>query len=154
MFDLLDRPLHWITIKWPGLRQGENESELSQPADHEVELRVELLDREEVKRFFPAAFDLPDKDAPGELEIFKRVVKEWRKVVSNGRPVTMNDENMGLLLKAPMFGAAFTERYLSALGGRVEIREKNSQGSPSNGRADDPQTPTKTNSSGIADASA
>ncbi|MBA2718523.1 MAG: hypothetical protein H0U52_04640 [Chloroflexi bacterium] len=152
MFDLLDRPLHWITVKWPGLAQGENESELSQPAEHKVELRVELLDREEVQRYFPAAFDLPD-DPPAELETFKRVVKEWRKVVSGGRAVPMNDENIAILLKAPMLGAAFTEAYLKAIGGRVEVREKNSQGSPSNGRADDQQAPTRTNSSETADAS-
>lgn len=153
MFDLLDRPLHWITVKWPGLAQGEDESALSQRTDHEVELRVELLDREEVKTFFPAAFDLPDDGAPGELEIFKRVTKEWRKVVAKGRPVTMDDANMALLLKAPMFGAAFTESYLKAMGGRVEIREKNSQGSPGIGPAGDPQPPTRTNSSAIAGAS-
>ncbi len=153
MFDLTDRPLHWIPVKWPGLAQDADESLTSQPVEHEIELRVELLDKEEAKDFFPAVFDLADRPIPEEADVFKRVVKAWRKVASAGRPVPMTDENIAVLLRVPMFGAAFTGAYISALGGQVEVREKNLKGSPSSGRAADPEQATKTASQKSVDSS-
>lgn len=153
MFDLTDRPLHWITVKWPGLAQDEGgESLLSSPTEHEIELRVELVDRDVAKDLFPNVFD-EDRPQPEEVTVFKRTVKDWRKIVSGGRPVKFTEANIKRLLEVPMFGAAYVAAYIQALGGRVEIREKNSQGSPSNGRAADPEQTTKTPSQKTVDAS-
>lgn len=152
MFDLVDRPLHWITVKWPGIAQGDDESADSVPTMHEVGLRVEILDRDEVQAVFPGAFGL-ETEAPPEAESFKRIVKEWRKVVAKGRPVPMNDDNVALMLKVPMFASAFTAAYLSAMGGVVEIREGNSPASPPGGRADGQKAGTKASSTATADAS-
>lgn len=154
MFDLTDRPLHWIVVKWPGLSQDDTDDRLtSQPVEHAIELRVEIVDRAEAKDLFPAVFDI-GLPQPEEIVVFKRVVKDWRKVVSKGVPVKMTEANIRKLLEVPMFGASFTAAYISALGGRVEIREKNSGGSPSNGQADDPELTTKTPSTKTVDASA
>lgn len=175
MFDILDRPLHWIPVKWPGLSQGEDENALSTPVEHEIELRVELVDREEAKALFPVLFydgprpnewdvegiaeftakmDELRKSAPAELELFKRLVKGWRKIKAGGRVPDFNDDNIGLLLKVPLFAPSFTEAYLDALRGRTAVREKNSESSPNNGRADEARAATKPNSSEIAGGSA
>lgn len=153
MFDLTDRPLHWISVKWPGLAQDDDANLTSQPTEHEVELRVELVDREEAKDLFPAVFDLDDRQQPEEMVVFKRIVKDWRKVVARGAVVKMTEANIGKMLRVPMFGAAFTNAYIAALGGRVEVREKNSNGSPSNGRAAGQKAATKATSTKSVGAS-
>lgn len=145
MFDLLDRPLHWIAVSWPAL-VSKNAAKLAEPGEHEVELRVELIDREEAIWRFPAFFDLgtlqDERRAeiekrgppPDSFDTFKRVASDWRKIQSNGQKVEMNDDNIRLLLAAPMFEAAFAVAYISALGGRAMVREGNSAASPSGGR--------------------
>lgn len=152
MFDILDRPLHWIPVKWPGLAQGDSEDALSKPTEHEIELRVELVDREEIQTLFPALFG-KDTAPPTDMELFKRVVKGWRKIKANGRVPDFSDENIALLLKAPLFAPNFSTAYLDAMGGQTAIREGNSGGLPSGGQADAPNTATTTNSSGNADSS-
>jgi len=162
MFDLLDRPLHWIEVSWPALIAPEDENQLSEPGKHSVELRVEIIDRDEAQFLFPALFPEDDEKRaeleekfignepyngkrPDSLGTFKRVVKSWRKIKSNGRRVEMTDANINLLLSAPMFEASFATSYVLALGGRAEIREKNSPGSPSDGREageSQPEEPT------------
>lgn len=155
MFDLLDKPLHWIPVKWPSLKAPDDADNLSAPGENEVELRVEILNREEVIWRFPGMFgderkpmgkppsgcaskDEPEKWAPtpDEVETFLRVVQDWRKISAKGRRVELNPENARLLLQSPMFGPSFASAYLMAIGGQAEIREKNSPGSPDDGRAE------------------
>ncbi len=139
MFDLLDRPLHWIPVKWPILKPPVEEGDISTPGEAEVELQVEIVDRAEVMALFPNFFadDEVDKVKPDperELEIFNRLVRDWRKIKSSGKVVEMNDANVKLLLSVPMFGAAFANAYLTAIGGSVAIREGNSDASGPDGR--------------------
>lgn len=156
MFDLTERPLHWITVEWPGLSQDEADADgLSVPTKHMVELRVELVDREELKDLFPAIF-APDENRASleEVVIFKRVVKAWRKIVSGGVPVKFSEPNIKKLLSVPMFAGAFTGAYVTAVAGMVETREKNSQTPPSSGRAAEAGQATTTPSLSNAESSA
>jgi hypothetical protein len=166
VFDLLDRPLHWILVKWPGLLPPEDDNAVSTPGMFEVELRVDLLDRDEAMWRFPGMFGLDDEnedlirfrkergDTPTTLDSFLAIVMAWRKIKANGRAVELNPENAARLLQAPMFEVAFGQAYILALGGRVEEREKNLPGSPSDGRADGndrkTETPSKKTASGSA----
>jgi hypothetical protein len=162
LFDLLDKPLHWISVKWPALLAPEDDSNLSQPGEHEVELRVELVDREEAIWRLPALFGEDDKPrgkppeicaskdnpeewgpSPTSFDTFKRVVHSWRKISAKGRKVEMTDDNIRLLLSAPMFEAAFAIAYVSALGGRTQVREGNSGGSASGGREEPEKSATE-----------
>lgn len=147
MFDLLDRPLHWIPVKWPALIVPENADDVSTPGEYEIDLRVELLDRPEAIWRFHALFDpgpelLKEVEEqfgdtpPDAFDTFKRVVQAWRKIKANGRKVEMTDENIKLLLKTPMFEAAFAVAYVMALGGQSKVREGNSSGLPSGGQED------------------
>jgi hypothetical protein len=138
--------LHWITVKWPALIQPENEDEVSQPGEHEVELRVEIIDRDEAMKCFPGLFSYEPKAGekiPTGAETFKRVVKDWRKIQANGRTVELNDKNIALLLSSPMFEQAFAVAYVMALGGRAEAREGNSSASPRGGRGANGKAATK-----------
>lgn len=140
MFDLLDRPLHWIPVKWPSLKPSGDGEGLSVSGENEVELKIEIVSREEAMRLFPAAFDMPVDEAPDpdrELNTFKRLVVDWRKISSGGKRVEMSDEHIRALLSVPMFGPAFAQSYILALGGVSEIREGNSDASPRGGRAAD-----------------
>ena len=168
MFDLLDRPLHWILVKWPGLiPPKEDENAVSTPGFFEIDLRVDLLDREEAIWRFPALFGLDDEDpdadrsgnawksllayreehgpTPDLFESFKHIVHDWRGVNASGRRVKIDDDNIRKLLAAPMFEGAFKQAYILALGGMVEEREKNSEGSPKGGPEEDAdgRQPTK-----------
>lgn len=152
MFDLLDRPLHWIPVKWNALVAAKKASDLSVPGSHEIELRVELVDREEAIRMFPSIFGEGGEEQPG-LEVFKRAVKEWRKIKANGQVVPMTDENIKLLLGVPCFEAAFKVAYVTALAGQSEVREGNSSASPGGGRGVAEKAATTTPSSETANAS-
>lgn len=150
-FDLLERPLHWITVEFPGLKPPEDEREDSIPTKHKVRLRVELVDRDEAVSFFPAIFGKEEEPKLGESELFERIVKDW-DVKAGGRRAELNRENIEKLLKVPMFGAAFANAYVVALGGKVAIREEKLDGLPSGGQADGPK-PAETTSTAIAPAS-
>lgn len=155
MFDLTDRPLHWITVEWPGLAPDETDVEgLSVPTKHKIEIRVELVDRAELKTMFPAIIgENPDAEPPSDFDLFKRVVRAWRKIVSGGQPVPFSDDNIRKLLSVPSFCPHFGAAYISAVGGAVEVREKNSPTPPSDGRAAEASTPKTIPSKPTVDAS-
>lgn len=146
MFDLLDRPLHWIPVKWPALVPAKKDSELSVAGEVEIELRVEIVDVDEAKKLFPELFGVKDAEGPDDFDIFKKVVREWRKIKSNGRAVPMTDDNIRLLLKTPCFASAFGRSYVAALAGQKEVRSGNSNASPSGGRGEAAKSATTTSS--------
>lgn len=151
MFDLLDRPLHWIPVGWNSLVPPKRGEGLSIAGKHEIELRVELVDREEAVKMFPSLFGGEGEEHEG-FDIFRRVVKEWRKIKANGQAVPLTDENIKLLMGVPCFEAAFKVAYVTALAGQSEVREGNSSASPSGGRGDTEKAAT-TASPEIANAS-
>lgn len=133
MFDLVDRPSVWIAVKWPGLIRGPDEDGLAVSTEFEIEIEIDLVDRDEVAKLF---VDGLDRDA--EVDLFKRVVHGWRKFKIAGKQAEFNDENIRKLLAVPMFATGFETSYLKAWQGKAETREKNSSRSPDNGRAVDP----------------
>lgn len=147
MFDLLDRPLVWIPVKWPGLIQKE-ESAVAEAVEHEVEIQVEILDRDEMESWGERGSKgpvIPEGTAPEAakalqaadgLAIFKEVAKAWRKIGAGGKSLAFNDENIAKLLRVQGFGAAFGQAYVDAWNGRIATRSGNSEGSPKPGRAD------------------
>lgn len=146
VFDLLDRPLMWIPVRWPGLKPGPDGG-VAVPTEHEIEVEVELLDdKEEFTKVFglddPAQRKEGETD-PTDFDAFKRVVKNWRKLTANKIPVEFTDENIRRVLRLPNFATSLQVAYLNALAGRVETREGNSESSPANGRAGDSDQSTK-----------
>lgn len=133
MFDFADKALVWIPVRWDTLRPGEDPDDLAVVRENEIEVQVEIVDRDRLREIFPGGV-IDDKDA--EASAFKALAHNWRKIRDGDKPVIFNDENVARLLAVPMFAGGFERAYMDAWSGRVEYREKNSEGSPSNGRAD------------------
>jgi len=141
MFDLLDRPLFYLPVKWPGVVPGDDGG--ATLTEHMVEIQVELLDREEFNAWMiEGSKDVEDMTAEErqahELTTIKGVAKGWRKIKANGRNPDFSDENIAKLLGFPGFVSAFGEAYMNAWNAKIEIRSGNSEGSPANGQADGP----------------
>lgn len=152
MFDLSDRPRAWIEIAWPAIKPGEEDG-LAVEFEQKIELFVEILDRDEMKKLFPRLMGDDETPEPSEIEVVMRLASDWRqsgskkKILDKGREVPFTRKNVEKLIKVPMFGPSFTAAYLAAVGGKVKLREGNSASSPSGGRADAEQAGTGTTSS-------
>lgn len=142
MFDLSAKPVVWIPIYWPGLAPSDQDGEVAKMVEHRIDVQVEILDRDELGETFVFITNdegqLVDSEGkvkidgdgkprtpPNDYEAFKRVARDWRKVVSGGVSVPFTDENIRAILKLPAFPQAFGAAYLNAIAGKVEIREKN-----------------------------
>jgi len=141
-FDLLDAPLVYIPVKFPGLAVGDGGEAVA--IEHEVEIQIELLDRDELvdwmqKANTSATANVTEQRKSGEeIEVFKRVAKGWRGIVVNGKVAPFTDKNLDALLRKPSFVERFATAYLEAWNGKVATREGNSEGSPANGPAVEP----------------
>jgi len=142
MYDLLDRPLVFIPVEWPGLIATEDGGAIS--TTHRVEIQVEILDRDEFTAWAAKGLLTPEGDArvAHELEVFREVAKGWRKIKSAGRTPEFSDDNILALLRKPGFVSAFGPAYLKAFAGQVEVRTGNSAGSPEHGPAGEPTDET------------
>lgn len=144
MFDLADKPLVWIPVKWPGVAgDGEN---LASNVTHEIECQVELVDTQGlvlIMADYDAELD-PEAKAKEELARFRKLVHDWRKVKMGRTSAPMTDENILRMLRVPNFSAGFERSYIAAWSGRLEEREKNLSSSSSDGRADEDPAENKT----------
>lgn len=113
---------------------------LAKPIEFEIELLVELVDRERLRTMFPGSDvldELTDQERRDrEVEGFLELVKDWRKVADKGAPLRYDEENAKKLLGVPMFAGGFESSYLAAWTGQAEIREGNSDASSDDGPAD------------------
>lgn len=140
MFDLLDRPLVFIPVKWPGLKQGPDGAAV--PTEHVVDIQVEILDQVAVNEWLQKGAKTqptPAKQRIHEIDTFRAVAKNWRGLKNS--PV-FDDDNIAKLLVWPGFADAFGVAYLNAWNAKVETREGNSEGSPANGPAGGPTDET------------
>jgi len=137
-FDLYDRPLVWIPVKFPGLSQPDGD-EVAVAIMHEVELQVEILDREQFAEWMQLleadAENAGTVDRQAENRSVTMIVKGWRKVKARGRTVEFNEENLRRLLAWPNFVTALGTSYMKAWQGQAETRLGNSASSPAGGRA-------------------
>jgi len=185
-FDLLDRPLVFIPVRWKGI--GADENGVAILIDHEVEIRVEMLDDKQfldwsrlmsADKFRGERNDLNERVALAQVQLaggsegvgkiltelqnalddlnvraqaesdrvdvesFKAVAREWRKILAGGNRPVFNDDNIARLLQWPGFGKAFGDAYVQTWKREAEIREGNSVGSPANGPAGGPTGGTR-----------
>lgn len=135
MFDLLEKPLVWISVKFPGLAQEAEGEGTATLVEHRIELCVEIVPRDEFRALFLNNLEAKGEPA-AEIDVFKRVVSGWRKIVADRKPVPFTDDNIVRLLNVPGFATAFGTAYLQAWQGQVETREGNSDSLPAGGQAD------------------
>lgn len=141
MFDLAEKRLAWIPIKWNGLRPGPDG--VAEPCDFEIQVLAEILDADDLLATFGTPSDDHDEKQKAlveqaqkltNLERFKRVVSDWRNIIIHGKPAEFTDENIEKLLAKAMFGVGFDTSYLKAWSGHPELALKNSEGSSSSGQ--------------------
>lgn len=149
-FDLLDKPLVYIPVKWSGVREGPNGEAVA--TEHSVEVQVEILDRVELVAWIgESAVDTSDGVDEAavahilakELGSFKRVAQGWRGVKAGNKTAPFTDENIERIIRAPGFTDAFGEAYMAAWRGQVATREGNSGGSAEHGQAAEPSDATR-----------
>lgn len=138
MFDLAAARLAWVPIRWPGVKEGDEG--VAENCEFEIECQVELVDTERLKEIFTPT---EDQAQLSDLDKFKALVRDWRKVAMSGQSAPMTDENIALILRVPMFARGFEESYMDAWRGALETREKNSESSPEPGRAAKPSGAAK-----------
>jgi len=144
-FDLLDKPLIYIPVKWPGLKADDNGDAVA--VEHTVDVQIELLDVDLLNEWLAASDKIAaDADTAArrihDRETFKTVAKNWRGVSSNGKNVPFTDDNIDRMLQVPNFASGFGVAYRNAWSGQAELREGNSAGSPANGPAVEPSDAT------------
>ena len=140
MFDLSEKRMVWIPVRWPGVKVAEGDG-VAENTEYEIECHVELLDKIRLREvFYP---ERPDDDDPDEEEkaerevaMFLAVVHDWRKVKNGEASAPFNEANARKILRVPMFASGFEDSYIAAWSGQLEIREKNSVGSSATGAAD------------------
>lgn len=144
MFDLAEKRLVWIPIVWKGLRQPSPDA-LAEPCEFEIQVLVEIVEREQIQEFFGGAIE--DDDPPEvrerkergnkltEVQRFRALVSDWRNLRLGGEPAEFNDQNIAALLRRPNFALGFDTSYLRAWGGQIELAEKNSEDSSASGQA-------------------
>ncbi len=137
-FDLSAKREAWITVRFNAvLSEGDEDGE---QVEKQVRLKVDFVDKTEFSELLVG----PGEDADeaeklafatrDDVDIVKRLVIGWA-VKDKGQPAPFTDDNLRRLLEWPNFSAAFITEYAKAWGGQVEVREKNSDGSPANGSA-------------------
>jgi hypothetical protein len=132
MFDLADKRLVWIPVKWPGVKA--NDEGIAEPHTHQIECQVELVDQERLNEIFHRKDEAEGEDEPeareaAEIVKFRGLVHDWRGVKLGTQSAPMTDENIALILKVPMFATGFENSYIDAWTGQLEAREKNSNAS-------------------------
>ena len=154
MFDLSEKPLVWIPVKWLSLRPGPKAGDLAVEHENEIKVEVELKDRDELVEFFadalsetpqgkalkdsvagdaaqdveaPIGEEAGEKPSPRvtEAERFLGLVKNWSGVADKGQPIELNLANAKRMLAVPGFAGAFETAYLLACAGKVETRKGN-----------------------------
>lgn len=143
MFDLSDRPLVWLPVKWKVLRPNPAKPEaVAVEKEALIEVEVELKDRDDLLALFDDTFgDHPADGEPVGVDVagdgekltgrqleaarFAAIVKRWRKVKANGNPLELNPENILKMLAVPGFASAFETTYLAACAGKADIRRGN-----------------------------
>lgn len=131
MFDLAEKRLVWIPVKWNGVKAGTDPDAIAENVVHEIQAQVELVDSDELKKI------LGEESKLENLERFKRLVHNWRGVKMGKADAPMTDENIQIMLRVPMFPVGFETSYLKAWGGLLEERTKNSNASSDAGQADE-----------------
>jgi len=125
MFRVTKEPVAWIDQKWRGLDDDGYEVEKS------MRLRVRFLPASEVTGLYT-------DDNAKTADLAKKVIVDWDEILGEtGKAFAFTPENLDLVLEhEPGFMRAFGVNYLDAWGGQGRVREKNSESSPGDGRAD------------------
>ena len=138
MFDLADRALVWIPVKWGMLKPSDKPDGIAVEHEVSIELEVEVKDRDELvaltAEMFGSDVDESDDMTPEQiaaksrvkaLSQFMSIVQSWRKFKNGGKEVEFTADNARKLLAVPGFLNGFQQAYFNACAGKIETRKGN-----------------------------
>lgn len=138
MFDLSDRPLVWVPVKWSVLRPGRGAKATAIPTDVTIKVEVELLDREQLAEFYPEivgeSLPVVEDETPqeartrhmdAEVSRFMRVVNAWSGVKNGTADVELSEDVVRQMMLRPGFSIAFDKAFIAACAGKLETRRGN-----------------------------
>ncbi len=130
MYQLVKEPVAWIDVDWTGLETGGPE-EASVQADRTLRMKVRFLPRSELIEMLEGNVTKPLD------ELAREVCRDWSGVVDEDkRPIPFSAEILDSIMENEGgFATGFEISYLKAAMGQGKVREKNSEGSPNDGRA-------------------
>lgn len=132
MFKLVKEPTTWARIEWSALDEAGFEQA------NEIEMQVLLVGMTELEEL------ISPSETHRTLDFAKHVARDWRDIIGpDGKPFPFNPENLEVLFDVPGFSVGFFASYLEAWRGRGKVREKNSPGSPEDGRAEEKPSGSK-----------
>lgn len=149
MYTFLKEPIAWTDIEWSGLdEEGFEQKNTIRAKIAFVPLSEmeKILLRELALLKLSAGIVLSEDEqaaAAGDAErtsdFAKRVMRDWSQILGpDKKPFPFTAENLELMVEhSPGFARGFWESYRAAWQGQGKIREKNSESSPSDGRADE-----------------
>ena len=137
MFDVADRPLVWIPVKWGMLKPSEEAGAVAVEHEVSVDLEVEIKDRDELVELTSEMFGVEDEEANDKLNAaelakkardkevsqFMSLVRNWRKFKNGGKDAEFTPENARKLLAVPGFLNGFQKAYFDACAGKAETRK-------------------------------
>ena len=141
MYTLTKEPIAWIDVDWTSLAPGSAE-EASVEVQRSIRVKVAFLSRTELAEVLDGTRRM---SVP---ELAARVARDWAGVVDEDkRPLAFTPELLSQVMEhEPGFAIGFEASYLKAAIGQGKVREKNSEGSPSDGRAEESPAPASTSS--------
>lgn len=138
MFDLADRALVWIPVKWGILKPSDKPDGIAVEHEVSIEIEVEIKDRDELVALTSEMFgndglesdnltveQIAAKSREKELSQFMSIVQSWRKFKNGGKEVEFSIDNARKLLAVPGFLNGFQQAYFSACAGKIETRKGN-----------------------------
>lgn len=134
MYTLVNEAVAWIEVTWKTLDIGSAE-EASVQVERSIRLKVAFLPHSEFMGMLNGKVDGPVAD------VARRVTRDWSGVVDEDkRAVPFSTEMLTQILEhEPGFVTGFELSFIKASLGQGKEREKNSVGSPGDGRAEKPQ---------------
>lgn len=137
MYTIVKEPVVWIDVEWNSLDVGGPE-EASVQVERAIRMKVVLLPRSEMLKSLPEVLGGSGEEVKDVKELCLDVVRDWAGVVDEDkRPLAFDKDLLAAIVEnEPGFTTGFELSYITAFNGRGKVREKNSGGSPSNGRAE------------------
>lgn len=127
MFTVTKEPLSWIDVEWPGLDAD------GFSTTNSIRMKVAFLPTTEMQNLFG------NEGQEETADLVKRVGRDWGNIQGEGGVAfPFTPDNVDTLVEhVPNFARGFQASYVQAWLGQGKEREKNSAGSPVDGRADE-----------------
>ena len=130
MYVVASAPVTWFPVEWSTL--GEDGEKVT----NSFRMKAELVDLPRFEGLLRGLGGAPAEGDLGPIDFIKDVARDWDEIVGPDRnPFPFTPENLLAVAYSPGFLLGWQLSYVRAWNGQTKEREKNSAGSPGDGRA-------------------